>query len=309
MGTTKEAEVMARGNALETPIADLRSSARSQSQFQIALRNLFKNKGAVVGLVLVGLMALTAFAAPVLTPYEPLKLNITERLVGPSMKHLIGTDHLGRDVLTRVLYGGRLSLVLGFFSVSVGLGFGIVVGLVAGFQGGKLDNLLMRLVDMMMAMPSILLALVIAFALGPSLTNLMIAVGVGIAPTYARVTRGSVMSTKNELYVEAARVLGCSNLTIMLRHVLPNVIAPVVVLSTLSMGTAILSAATLSFLGMGVQPPTPEWGNMVSEGRDRLVVAPWVTFGPGLAIMISVLGMNLLGDGLRDALDPKLRGR
>lgn len=294
-----------------TTVLDLQrqtmTTAKPRSQWRIALANLRRNKGAVVGMILVLLLVIAAVGAPVLSPYDPLKMAIRERLKPPSLSHPLGTDQLGRDILSRVLYGGRLSLVLGIVSVSIASSLGILVGLVSGYSGGTVDNILMRLIDMIMAMPSILLAMTIAYALGPSLPNLMIAVGIGASPTFARITRGAVMSAKQQIYVEAARVVGCTSGRILFRHLLPNVVAPVVVLGTLSLGTAILSAATLSFLGMGVQPPTPEWGNMVSEGRDRLQVAWWVTFGPGMAIMLSVLGMNLLGDGLRDALDPKLR--
>ena len=280
---------------------------KSSSQTSIALSNLRRNKGAVAGLIIMGLLIIVSAFAPIVSPYDPIKFAIRERLEPPSANHWMGTDHIGRDIMSRIIYGGRLSLVLGVVSVSIGSTVGILMGLIAGFQGGWVDNLIMRIVDVIIAMPSILLALTIAFALGPSLLNLMIAVGIGNSPTFARLIRGTVYSAKQELYVEAARVVGSTNSRIMFRHVLPNVIAPALVLATLSLGTAILTAATLSYLRMGVQPPTPEWGNMVSEGRDLLTVAPWITVWPGMAIMFSVLGVNLLGDGLRDALDPKLR--
>jgi len=271
--------------------------------------NLAHNKGAMIGAVMMTLLVLFAILAPVLAPYDPLHISVDERLQPPCAKYLLGTDQLGRDILSRLLHGGRLSLVLGLVSVGIGGSLGTIIGLIAGFYGGAVDNIIMRFVDVFMAMPRILLAMVIGFALGPSLINLMIAVGVGQSPTYIRLVRSSVLSAKRELYVEAARLIGVSNFRIMFRHVLPNVIAPVVVVSTLALGWAILSAATLSFLGMGVQPPTPEWGNMISDGRGRMAVAWWVSFFPGLAIMASVLGLNLLGDGLRDALDPRLRIR
>jgi peptide/nickel transport system permease protein len=271
------------------------------------MRNLRRNKGAQIGFVLVMLLVISAIAAPLLAPNDPLKMAIRDRLKPPTLVHPLGTDQLGRDILSRVLFGGRLSLILGIVSVVMGGSVGILIGLVSGYNGGWIDNLLMRFIDMLMAMPSILLAMTIAFALGPSLLNLMIAVGVGQSPTFARLIRGAVFSAKRTIYVEAARVTGCSSGRILFRHVLPNVIAPAVVLGTLSLASAILSAATLNYLGMGVQPPTPEWGNMISEGRDKLDIAWWVTVGPGAAVMMSVLGTNLLGDGLRDALDPKLR--
>lgn len=282
---------------------------RGESEFQIVIRNLVNNKGAVIGFGLMALLVLSAVFAPILAPYDPLEISIPDRLQPPSPEHLLGTDQVGRDILSRILYGGRLSLVLGFVSVGIGGVIGTVIGLMAGYYEGAIDQVVMRLVDTLMAMPRTLLALVISFVLGPSLLNLMVAVGVGQAPTYIRLVRGSVLSAKRELYVDAARSTGASNLHIMFRHILPNVVGPAVVVSTLALGWAVLSAATLSFLGMGVQPPTPEWGNMVSEGRQRMSSAFWVSFFPGLFIMVSVLALNLLGDGLRDALDPKLRAR
>jgi len=301
--------VVATTTSLDSKVPESGVGSRGRSELKIALRNLVRNKGAMIGAAIMTLLALSAILAPALAPYDPLHISIDERLQPPGAKNLLGTDQLGRDILSRILHGGRLSLVLGLVSVSIGGSLGTLVGLVSGYYGGAVDDITMRIVEVFMAMPRVLLALVIAFALGPSLVNLMIAVGVGQAPTYVRLVRGAVLSAKGELYVEAARMIGVPRFKIMFRHLLPNVLGPVVVVSTLALGWAILNAATLSFLGMGVQPPTPEWGNMISDGRGKMAVAWWVAFFPGMAIMASVLGLNLLGDGLRDALDPKLRSR
>jgi ABC-type dipeptide/oligopeptide/nickel transport system permease subunit len=221
----------------------------------------------------------------------------------------MGTDLLGRDILSRVIWGARLSLLIGLVSVCIGATIGTLLGLVAGFYGGWIDTVTMRVADAMLAFPGILLALTIIAALGTGITNVMIAVGVATIPEYARLTRGSVLSAKENLYVEAARVLGCPGSRIMFRHVLPNVVAPVIVLSTLRFGIAILTASGLSFLGLGAQPPTPEWGLMVSMGREYLGKAWWMSTFPGLAITVTVVAINLVGDGLREALDPSLRFR
>jgi peptide/nickel transport system permease protein len=220
---------------------------------------------------------------------------------------LLGSDQLGRDVASRVLHGARISLSVGLISVTIAVALGAPVGLVAGFYGGRLDGLIMRVLDVLLAFPGILLALAIVSVLTPGLTNVMIAVGLSAVPTYARLVRGSVLAARENLYVEAARALGSRDPSILARYILPNVVAPLVVTATLGLGTAILAAAALSFLGLGSQPPQPEWGRMLSEGRDYLREAWWISTFPGLGIMLTVLGMNLLGDGLRDVLDPRLR--
>lgn len=272
-----------------------------------AARRLRRSRGAWVGVVILGLIVGSVLGAGVLTPYDPLAVDAAGGFVPPVAEHLFGTDILGRDLLTRMLYGGRLSLVMGVISVSFALLIGVPMGVLSGYYGGIADRLIMRFVDLMLTFPGILLALVIVAVLGPSLVNAMIAVGISASPTYARVVRATTLAARNEVYMEAARALGCNNLRIILRHVLPNTVAPLIVLGTLGVAGAMISAAALSFLGLGAQPPQPEWGALLSEGRSYLRVAWWMTAFPGFAIMLTVLAINLLGDGLRDALDPRLR--
>jgi peptide/nickel transport system permease protein len=270
-------------------------------------RNLLRNKGAVAGLLTLVVLALAAVLAPLLPLPDPIQIDPTHALYSPGTPYLFGSDQYGRDVLSRVVYGGRISLVVGPIAVAIALVPGVFVGLLAGYYGSWVDVVLMRAVDVMLAFPGILLALGIVAVLGPSLTSLMIAVGISSIPTYARLTRASVLSARENLYVDAARVVGASDASILVRHILPNVVAPVVIVGTLGVGAAILVAATLSFLGLGSQPPTAEWGRMLSEGRQYLREQWWIATFPGLSIMLTVLALNLLGDGLRDALDPRLR--
>ena len=284
-----------------------RRIGRISRRYQDFFRQLRRSKGAMIGLVLLLFLTVVALSAPLIAPYDPIELNSQDYLQSPRTEHLFGTDQYGRDVFSRVVFGTRISLVIGLISVGIALVIGVLVGLVAGYYGGLLDSTLMRIIDVMLAFPGILLALAIVSILGPSLVNLMIAVGISSIPTYARLTRGSVLSTRGELYVEAARVIGVPNRLILGRHILPNVVAPVIVTATLGVGAAILWAAALSFLGLGSQPPDPEWGRMLSEGRQYLRSQWWIATFPGLAIMVTVLAMNMLGDGLRDALDPRLR--
>jgi peptide/nickel transport system permease protein len=271
------------------------------------LRPLLRNRGAVAGLIILVVLGLAAILAPLLPLEDPIQIDPVHALYSPGTPYLFGSDQYGRDVLSRVVYGGRVSLVVGPIAVGIGLIPGVVTGLVAGYYTGWLDVVLMRVIDIMLAFPGILLALGIVAVLGPSLTSLMIAVGISSIPTYARLTRASVLSARENLYVDAARVIGARDGSIVLRHILPNVVAPVIVVATLGVGAAILVAATLSFLGLGSQPPTAEWGRMLSEGRQYLREQWWIATFPGLAIMLTVLALNLLGDGLRDALDPRLR--
>ena len=268
---------------------------------------LARSKTAVAGLIVLVFLALLAVGAPLITPYDPIKVAPREALRAPSAQHWFGTDQYGRDVLSRVIYGARISLLVGFISVSIAVVCGTIAGMISGFYGKWVDATVMRFVDVMLAFPGILLALALVSILGPSLPNLMIAVGVSSIPSYARLVRGSVLSAKENVYVEAARVIGCRDGTIMRRHVLPNIVAPIIVVATLGVAAAILWAAALSFLGLGSQPPTPEWGRMLSEGRNFLREQWWIATFPGVAIMVTVLAMNLLGDGLRDTLDPHQR--
>jgi peptide/nickel transport system permease protein len=271
------------------------------------LRRLGRSRGAVLGGIVLSALVLAAIAAPLLTPYEPLVLSPGDGLQPPNARHWLGTDVLGRDLFTRILFGARTSLQTGLISVTIATAIGVPLGLVSGFYGGLADRLLMRLVDLMLTFPGILLALVIIAILGPNLFNAMLAVGISASPTYARVVRATVLSAKEQVYVEAAKAIGCVNMRIMLRHILPNTVAPIIVLGTLGVAGAIIAAAALSYLGLGAKPPEPEWGALLSEGRNYLRVAWWMTTFPGLAIMTAVLSINLVGDGLRDALDPRLR--
>jgi peptide/nickel transport system permease protein len=269
------------------------------------LRAFLRHRGGVLGSVLVLLFALMALTADVIAPYDPLKQDLTQRLRPPSAEHWLGTDDFGRDVLSRVLHGSRVSLRLGLVAVAVALLVGGTIGLLAGYYGGAFDLLGMRVMDLMLAFPSILLSIVVVAILGPSLTNAMIAVGVMAVPQYARIVRGSVLSVRGLEYVQASRALGAADPRILARAILPNVAGPIIVTASLGLATAILDAAGLSFLGLGAQPPTPEWGSMLSQGRELVLVAPWVLTAPGVAVFLAVLGFNLVGDALRDLLDPR----
>lgn len=270
-------------------------------------RRLRRSYGALAGLFLLGLLVIVALVAPLIAPYNPIRVS-DDALFSPGLPYLFGTDQYGRDIFSRILFGTRISLVIGLISVGIAASVGVTIGLLAGYYGGWTDAALMWLINVMLAVPGILLALAIVTIRGqPNLANLMIAVGIAGIPTYARLVRGSVLAAKENLYVDAARVVGAPTRLIMTRHLLPNVVAPVIVAATLGTGTAILAAAALSFLGLGSQPPSPEWGRMLSEGRAYLRDQWWISTFPGLAIVLTVLAMNLLGDGLRDALDPRLK--
>ena len=262
----------------------------------------------VAGLVLISLLALIALSAPLIAPANPLKQVLSTRLKPPSAAHWFGTDQLGRDVLSRMIYGARISLVIGIVVVGLAASLGTFVGLVAGYTGGWLDEGLMRLTDVFFAFPALILAMAISGALGPSLTNAMIAIAVVSWPVYARLVRAQVLSLREREYVEAARGLGASAERIVWGHILPNTLGPLLVQASFDMGSAILSAAGLSFIGFGAQPPIAEWGVMISDGRNYIVTQPWLSLFPGLAILLTVAAFNLIGDGLRDALDPRLRG-
>lgn len=279
----------------------------SQTRLRSSLRRVGRHKGGVAGLVIVGALVFVALFQNTLAPLSPIRIDIARALAAPGPGHPMGTDQYGRDTYSRVVHGSGISLTVGLISVGISATAGTAVGLVAGYYGRTLDAFLMRVVDVMLAFPGILLALGIVSVIGPNLRNLMIAVGISGVPLYARLVRGSVLVAKEQLYVDAARVTGVPVRVILVRHILPNVVAPVIVAGTLGMGTAILAAAALSFIGLGSQPPTPEWGRMLSEGRDYLRDAWWISTFPGLAIMLTVLGVNMLGDGLRDVLDPRLK--
>lgn len=272
-------------------------------------RRLRKNKGAMIGLVIAVLLILMAITAPLLLDYKTdvINQNISERLQSPSLAHPFGTDETGRDIMNRIIYGSRYSLSVGFIAVTVSLLIGVPLGSIAGFYGGRLDNFIMRLADVFLSIPTFLLALVVVAAIGQSTFNLMLAVGVTSAPSFIRVTRASVLTARNQDYVEAARAIGVGDLKIIFRHVLPNSLSPIIVQATMRVGSAIITASTLSFLGMGVAPPTPEWGAMLSGGRKFIRDYSYMTLFPGMAIMITVLALNMFGDGLRDAIDPRLK--
>ncbi len=270
-------------------------------------RRLARDRTALVGLVILGVLFVAALAAPLLTPYAPDTTNVAERFASPSIDHPLGTDHLGRDELARLLYGARVSLLVTLAIGTAILVLGTLVGLVSGFLGGIVDSVVMRVVDVLFALPPLLLALAVTGFLGPGLTNLALAMTAVWWLEYARVVRGLVLGVKERLYVESARALGLPRRRVALRHVLPNIVAPVIVLVTLQSGRLLLALAALSFLGLGVSPPTAEWGAMLNEGKDYLAVAPELMLYPGLAITLAGLGFNLLGDGLRDVLDPTLR--
>lgn len=272
-------------------------------------RRLKANPAAMVALTLLVTITAACLAAPLLSPYDPLEVSPTHQFLPPSWEHLAGTDLFGRDVATRVLYGGRLSLSIGVLAVFIAAAPGTLLGLLAGYYGKWVDRLVSWLVDVMLAFPSILLALALIAVLGTGGFNVVLAVGIAGIPQYARLVRGQVLSARRQAYVRAAWTVGCTNTRIILRHILPNILGPLIVLATLDVGWAILNASALSFLGLGVQPPTPEWGAMLNEGRGYLRDAPWVTAAPGLAIALTVLSVNLLGDALRDSLDPRLRRR
>ncbi len=300
----------ATGTAAKAPERQRAAAGEEQtikSPFRQAFTRLRRNRAAIIALLVLAAEMVIAAGAPLFTGYDPVAIEPPDSLQAPSAKHIMGTDQFGRDIYARVLYGARISLQVGVVSVGIATLCGVPLGLVAGYYGGRVDSSIVRAMDLMLAFPGILLALAIVTILGPSLRNSMIAVGISAIPSRVRLVRGSVLSTKENAYVEAARALGCSESTIMFRHILPNIVSPLIVLSSLSIATAILTAASLSFLGLGAQPPTPEWGAMLGGGRAYMGVAWWMTTFPGAAIMVTVLAMNILGDGLRDAFDPKLR--
>ncbi|MDU1912583.1 nickel transporter permease [Fusobacterium sp.] len=282
---------------------------KKRSQWREVWRMLKKNKMALLGLGILCILVLLALFADVIANYDTvvIKQNLGSRLQGPSAAHWLGTDEFGRDIFARLIHGARVSLMVGIVAVTISIACGGTLGALAGYYGGKLDNVIMRIMDIFLAVPSILLAIAIVSALGPSLGNLMVAISISNIPRYARIVRASVLSIKDQEFIEAAKAIGASNARIIFKHIIPNSLAPVIVQGTLGVASAILSTAGLSFIGLGIQPPNPEWGSMLSGGRQYLRYAWWVTTFPGMAIMITILSLNLLGDGLRDALDPRLK--
>ncbi|MGF6952532.1 peptide/nickel transport system permease protein [Neobacillus sp. B4I6] len=278
-----------------------------RSKLKDFLSILMVNKAAMVGAIIILFYIFIGLFAPLLAPYNPYEIILGDKLLPPSSDHWMGTDDKGRDILSRILYGSRLSMGVGFAAVAFGSFFGIIFGLVAGYYGKWVDSFIMRLMDVMLAFPGILLALAIISALGPGLINVTIAVGAFSVPLFARIVRGSTLEVKRLEYIDAIRSLGANDFIIIFKHILPNILSPIIVQGTLRLATAILSAAGLSFLGLGAQPPSPEWGTMLSNGRDFLFSAPYIAIFPGLAISILVLGFNIFGDGLRDAFDPRMK--
>ncbi len=275
---------------------------------RLVWRRFVRHYGAIVGLVIVSFIALMGIAAPILFPGGCNQMQLTQRLLPPGPGHWFGTDTFGRDLLVRVVYGSRVSLVVGVVSVAIGAGLGGILGAVAGYAGSWADNIIMRIMDAMCAFPAVLLAMALVSILGTGLLNLMLAIGLVTVPSFARIVRGSVIQVRSREYVEAAQAIGASDMRILWRHIIPNALSPLVVTASLQIASAILAASSLSFLGLGIQPPTPEWGAMLAESRGYMVRAPWLSICPGLAIALTVMGFNLVGDGLRDALDPKDKG-
>jgi peptide/nickel transport system permease protein len=282
------------------------AAARGQrGVLRTTLRQIVAVRTSLIGLLIIVGLVFVAVAGPLLTPYDPVKLEMQDRFLPPSLAHPFGTDEFGRDILTRVIYGTPISFQIALVAVIVATLCGVTIGIVSAYFGGWVDLVLQRGVDIMLAFPGLLLALAVIAALGPSINNVMLAVGIGSTPFFARLVRGSVLTVREEEYVTAARVTGANDTRIVGRYILPNVLSPIVVLISQQVGWAVLSAAALSFVGLGAQPPTPEWGAMLSRGRDYLHEQWWIATFPGIAIALMVLGFNLFGDGLRDILDPR----
>ena len=295
---------LAKNTANTTPIA---SEEKLIPPWKEAWLSFCKNRLALVGLGIVIFFGILAIIAPYIAPYSFRDQVIAERMQAPSSKHWFGTDDFGRDIFSRVLYGARISLWVGFFSVLGSVFFGTILGIIAGYYGRWVDAIISRIFDVMLAFPSILLAIAVVSILGPSLQNALIAIAVINIPNFGRLVRSKVLSVKQDEYIMAARAVGMKDTRILFRHILPNSISPVIVQATLAIATAIIEAAALGFLGMGALAPTPEWGKMLADSKNYITQAPWTLIFPGLAIMLTVLGFNLMGDGLRDALDPKMK--
>ena len=282
---------------------------KKRSQLSLIWHRLSRNKLAMLGLVMMTIILMLALCADWSADYDKVVvgMNMLERLQTPNAKHWFGTDGYGRDVFARIIHGSRLSLSLSIISMSIAVAVGSLIGAIAGYYGGKIDDYLMRLMDMLLAIPPMLMSISIVAALGRSMVNLMLALALAYMPVFARVIRSSILSVKGQEFVEAAKACGTSDARIIMRHIVPNAVGPIIVQATLAMGSAILTISSLSFMGMGIQPPQPEWGTMLYEGRDLIRTSPYLVVFPGIAIAVSVLSLNLLGDGLRDALDPRLK--
>ncbi|MBD3217829.1 MAG: ABC transporter permease subunit [candidate division Zixibacteria bacterium] len=283
---------------------DERASAKFKFK-DIFSKVIFKNPSMAIGSIMIFLLIILAIIGPSIAPYDSQELNMSERFESPSWNHIFGTDNMGRDIFSRVLHGTRVTFKIGLASVGIGLAFGLLIGLFAGYSRGKLQNVLMRFIDILYSFPALLIAMALVAFLGPSTRNLIIAVGIASIRYYARVTYGVVLVERNKPYLDAAEIVGAGALRQMFRHLIPNIVPPLIVVATLGFAGAVLNAAGLSFLGLGVQPPTPEWGLILSSGRNYIIRAPWLLIFPGLAIMVAVLSFNIFGDGLRDLLDPK----
>ncbi|WP_066370248.1 nickel transporter permease [Neobacillus fumarioli] len=292
-------------NTVEIPT--LQTEEKTISPWKEAWQSFYKNRLALAGLIIVVFFIILAIIAPLAAPYSYDGQTLTDRLQPPSSKHWFGTDDFGRDIFSRVVYGARISLWVGFFSVLGSVIAGTLLGIIAGYYGRWVDTIISRVFDVMLAFPSILLAIAVVAILGPSLQNALIAIAVINIPNFGRLIRSRVLSVKQEEYIMAARAIGMKDSRILLHHILPNSISPVIVQATLAIASAIIEAAGLGFLGLGAQPPTPEWGKMLADSKQYLVQAPWTLFFPGIAIALTVLGFNLMGDGLRDVLDPKMK--
>ena len=290
----------------EQTLTNLGIEKKPTSYWSLVWRRLKRNKGALAGAVILLFFIIASVFAPVLAPYPIEVMKMENRFIPPSSDHWLGTDEFGRDILSRMMHGGRVSLMMGLIAVSIAGIVGVFLGVISGYYR-RIDIYIMQCMDILLAFPSLLLAIAIIAVLGVGLTNAMIAVAISVIPSYVRVVRGTVLSIREKEYIEAVKALGVSDLKIIAKHILPNVLSPVIVLSSLQFGTSILATAALSFLGLGAQPPTPEWGAMAYVGKSFFLNAWWMTLFPGLAIMLVVLGFNLLGDGLRDALDPRLK--
>jgi peptide/nickel transport system permease protein len=290
----------------DQPFAKMRARRSRTSDL---VRGFMRNKGSLISAVILALLVVLVAIGPTIAPYDPTQQNVVEAKNAPSADHLMGTDQFGRDILSRVIVGSRNTLGLPLLAIVFAVVVGVMPGLVAGYAGGWLDSLIMRLVDILLAFPGILLALMIVAMLGTGLINIMFAIGISLVPVYVRMARGSTLSIRNEAYVDAARVLGSGRFRILTRHILPNLMGPLIVLSTTAVGWGILTGAALNFLGLGVHPPTPEWGRDLADGRNYLVTSWWITTFPGLVIMVTILSVNLVGDTLTAVLDPKLRSR